>query len=535
MAEPTPSGGLFNSKEEAEAYSRGAADARATAAAGGQSDPVTTKLLNQNSLQLGLVASSINNLNQQVVTLNNSLRVISSNLATSQALERRKEESEQAQERKLAQEQLRQGQESIIEKKIENAAVEPARKLATKAQFTLGNLGGFFLTLIGGWLTTQAIDAINAQAEGNTEKLNEIKLNVLKGLGVIVGVFVASNGALRILSVTFGRIGILLAGLAAVGLFTKPGRDFLTIIKNTAIEFYNDYIKNIPLIGNELPEIPNPEPEPEPEPLDPAKPPSGQPKPPGASPPLDPAKPPGAQGYNEGGLVNGKEGIDQILAWLSNKEYVMPANIVEQRGVEFFDSLRKGESIFSTENKNISSPASQPKVQPMQDLSGKKIDPESEKEPGHKGEIQLGAAPGSETADVKPAEVPLEGDPSRGLSPGQINPGDKTLLEMGFTVGEVKSFIDTENYIGKFGKLPSNIVPVEKTNNIAKKVSQPPPEQPINIIPIAIPSGQGGQTSPPKSVTGSTGSVGNVPSFSTSDSSNIYRLNTITMFNVLPG
>ena len=533
MAEPTPSGGLFNSKEEAEAYSRGAADARATAAAGSQPDPVTTKLLNQNSLQLGLVASSINNLNQQVVTLNNSLRVISSNLATSQALERRKEESEQAQERRLAQEQLRQGQESIIEKKIENAAVEPARKLATKAQFTLGSLGGFFLSLIGGWLTTQAIDAINAQAEGNTEKLNEVKLNVLKGLGVIVGVFVASNGALRILSGTFGRIGILLAGLAAVGLFTKPGRDFLTIIKNTAIEFYNDYIKNIPLIGNELPEIPNPEPEPEPPaPPDPTRPPGTQPPPQGAPPPPDPTKPPGAQGYNEGGLVNGKEGIDQILAWLSNKEYVMPANIVEQRGVEFFDSLRKGESIFSTENKNISSRASQPKVQPMQDLSGKKIDPESD---GHKGEIQLTATPGSEITDVKSAEVPLEGDPSRGLSPGQINPGDKTLLEMGFTVGEVKSFIDTENYISKLGKLPSNIIPVEKTNRIAEKVSQPPPEQPINIIPIAIPSGQGGQSSPPKSVTGSTGSVGNVPSFSTSDSSNIYRLNTITMFNVLPG
>ena len=142
-----------------------------------QQDPVTTKLLNQNSLQLGLVASQINNLNTQVASLNTTLQAISTGLATSQAVERQKEEAEQARESRLAQEQLRQGQESIIEKKIEAAATAPAQKLATKASFTLGNLGQFFLTLVGGWLTSQAVDAINANAEGNKDKLQEIKIN----------------------------------------------------------------------------------------------------------------------------------------------------------------------------------------------------------------------------------------------------------------------------------------------------------------------------------------------------------------------
>lgn len=522
MAEPTQSD------------NRGVADPRAGSSGAGQPDPITTKLLSQNSLQLGLVATSINNLNDQVVSLNNSLRVISSNLATSQALERRKEESEQIQERKLAQEQLRQGQESIIEKKIENAAITPAQKLAQKAQFTLGNLGGFFLSLIGGWLTTQAVDAINAQAEGNTEKLNSIKTNVLKGLGVIVGVFIASNGALKILSGSFGKLGIRLAALAAAGLFTEPGRNFLKIIKSAAIDFYNNTIRNLPG-GNLLPPIGNDPPDPNnpppPPPPDPSRPPGQQPPDPNQPnqppPPLDPSRPPGAQGYNKGGLVDGKEGIDQILAWLTKDEYVMPANIVEQRGVDFFDNLRSGKSIFSTENKEISSAAAQPKVQPMEDISGKKI--ESGKEPGHMGEINLTAEPTTEVPGKEPASTSGDVPPTE-----QINPGEKSLLEMGFVREDSKSFVNVENYIQKLGTLPSNIIPVEKTNKIAEKVSQPPPEQPINIIPITIPAAQSAQSSPPKVVTGSTGSAGNVPSFSTSDSSNIYRLNTITMFNVLP-
>ena len=93
-----------------------------------QQDPVATKLLNQNSLQLGLVASQITNLNTQVASLNTTLQAISTGLATSQAVERQKEEAEQARESRLAQEQLRQGQESIIEKKIEAAATAPAQK-----------------------------------------------------------------------------------------------------------------------------------------------------------------------------------------------------------------------------------------------------------------------------------------------------------------------------------------------------------------------------------------------------------------------
>ena len=488
------------------------------AATPAQPDPVTTKLLNQNSLQLGLVATQITQLNRDVASLNTSLQAISTGLATTQALERQKEQQEQAQEARLAQQQLREGKESVIEKKIEAAAIAPAQKIANKASFTLGKLGNFFLLLIGGWLANNVIDALKARSEGNTKKLNEIKLETLTGLGVIVGVFVASRGALGLLSGSFRRVAVLLAAVAAAGLFTKPGRDFINVITEAAKEFYNEQIKKIPYIGPFLPDLPNQNPDPNENP-DPNQNPD-----PNTS--IDPSKPPG---FNKGGLVKGTPGIDQIPAMLTDGEFVIPNNVVGDFGVDFLESIRVGQSLFATNAPDISSPAAE--VQPMESMSGEKLDP-AEKA-GHKEtpDVKLEPTPASDDSRTEPANVPLAGDPSRGLEPGQINPGDKTLSEIGFSVSEVQQYINEENYIGKTGTLPSNITPILKAQKVAEKVSEPPPEQPINVVPIPIPpppSQAPAQAAPPAI----SGTIGNVPLYATSDSSNMYRLTAVSAFNV---
>ena len=488
------------------------------AATPAQPDPVTTKLLNQNSLQLGLVATQITQLNRDVASLNTSLQAISTGLATTQALERQKEQQEQAQEARLAQQQLREGKESVIEKKIEAAAIAPAQKIANKASFTLGKLGNFFLLLIGGWLADNVIDALRARSEGNTKKLNEIKLETLTGLGVIVGVFVASRGALGLLSGSFRRVAVLLAAVAAAGLFTKPGRDFINVITEAAKEFYNEQIKKIPYIGPFLPDLPNQNPDPNENP-DPNQNPD-----PNTS--IDPSKPPG---FNKGGLVKGTPGIDQIPAMLTDGEFVIPNNVVRDFGVDFLESIRVGQSLFATNAPDISSPAAE--VQPMESMSGEKLDP-AEKA-GHKEtpDVKLEPTPASDDSRTEPADVPLAGDPSRGLEPGQINPGDKTLSEIGFSVSEVQQYINEENYIGKTGNLPSNITPILKAQKVAEKVSEPPPEQPINVVPIPIPpppSQAPAQAAPPAI----SGTIGNVPLYATSDSNNMYRLTAVSAFNV---
>ena len=496
-----------------------------------QTDPVTTKLLNQNSLQLGIIASQINGLNRDVAALNTSLQVISNSLATSQALERQKEQQEQAQEARLAQQQLREGKESVIEKKIEDAAIDPAQKLASKASFTLGKLGTFFLTLIGAWLGNNAIKAIKASSEGNTKKLNEIKNETLIGLGIITGVFVASKGALVLLSGSFGRVAITLAALAAAGLFTKPGRDFIKIVKQAAIDFYNNQVRSLPG-GNLLPQIPNQNQNQNNQNQN-----NQNQNNQNQNPGINPAQPPGMgqnplapQNFNKGGLVEGISGVDQIPAMLTDGEFVMPDNVVSDLGVDFMESMRLGQSLFATNAPDISSPAAQ--VQPMESMSGEKLDP-AEKA-GHKETLdaKLEPTPTSDDSRTEPANVPLAGDPSQGLEPGQITPGDTTLSEMGFSVKEVQGLIDEEKFIGKTGNLPAKITPILKAKTVADTVSQPPAEQPINVIPIPIPSSPSQQAPAPAPAPAASGPIGNVPLYSTSDSDNMYRLAAISAFNV---
>jgi hypothetical protein len=254
--------------------------------------------------------------------------------------------------------------------------------------------------------------------------------------------------------------------------------------------------------------------------------------------PINPAEPPGTganapppQQFNKGGSVEGTSGIDQIPAMLTDGEFVMPQNIVNNYGVDFMESMRLGQSLFATNAPDISSPAAQ--VQPMENISGEKLD-DAEKG-GHKDQLdaKLEPTPASDNSKTEPANVPLAGDPSQGLEPGQITPGDTTLADMGFSTKEVQGFINDENFIGKTGKLPPNMfTPIQKAQTVADKVSQPPAEQPINVIPIPIPPAPSQQAPAPASAPSASGPVGNVPLYATSDSDNMYRLAAVSAFNV---
>ena len=198
-------------------------------------DEITTSLLNRNSLQLTNLSRTVTNLSGQMTVLSNSLQSVGRNLATTQSLERQKEQQEQSLENKLAQQQLREGKESIIEKKIQASAIAPAQKLSGQAQFTLGRLQSFFVTLLGGWLVDKGIDTINALPSGNREELEKIKVQTLTGLGVITGIFVAAKLVIAKMIASFSLLGIGLTGLAIAGLFTTPGQQLLQFLVGAGV------------------------------------------------------------------------------------------------------------------------------------------------------------------------------------------------------------------------------------------------------------------------------------------------------------
>ena len=487
-------------------------------------DPVTTKLLNQNSLQLGMVAAQIQGMNAQMQSLAGSLTVINQNLAISQNLERQKEEAEQRREYNLAQQKLREGQESAVEKKIAAASVKPASKLAQKASFTLSRVGDFLGALFGSWLAMKGVQAIRAFSEKNTSRLKEIRNETLKGVAAVAGILLIAKGGLGILAANFGAIAGTIGLLITGGAILK----IASLVKDFVGNVINQVTNNIPFIGG------------------------------GDGPPATPDSPggtadPGGGGFDFGSLNpfaglfsdGGDESPDMSGQGGPDIEAQTPA--VEKpegfmRGLAGLGDFLTGD-IFDFDKRSKTTESEGAEVQSNQTMMGAPAPAPSGEEkseegfagpdkPAEEGETSLqpvqgeGEVPSTTDDKTAPANIPLEGDPSKGLQPGQISPDDTTLSQMGYSTDEVAAMIEDERRIGKEG----TITPIPKGKLLEQAVSQPPPENAPIVMMAPAPSGGEKQ---PKPTAPAQGGINASPSYATSNPDNIYTLGALSNFNVV--
>ena len=186
-------------------------------------DPVTTDLLQQQSLQLTSVSQNLESISRQVSTLDRNLLGVKENLALTEQLERQREGARQNRERILAEQGLREGKESALEAKIQSSLTQPLQRIGIKTQSTLGSLTQFLLTLAGGWLTITGIDLLQALSEGNVDKINALKVRFLGGLTIIAGsltaISIGIKSSLAILGRFAGAVGrVAFGGLLRAGL-----------------------------------------------------------------------------------------------------------------------------------------------------------------------------------------------------------------------------------------------------------------------------------------------------------------------------
>ena len=210
-----------------------------------QPDPITTNLLEQNSLQLTTLSNRFEAVAGQISSLNQSLAGIKDNLAVSESLERQREAAKQRREALLAEQGLREGKESALEEKIRSSLTTPVAKVAGRVQKSLFSLERFFLILAGGWLTSKGIQLLQALAEGNLLDLEKLKAEFTKGLIVIGGTITAFTigigNTFRLLTSFAGTIGRVAFG----GLFRNSLRG-LTKLFGTALAKLSPLI---PLLG----------------------------------------------------------------------------------------------------------------------------------------------------------------------------------------------------------------------------------------------------------------------------------------------
>ena len=176
----------------------------------------------QQTQEISALRGTVDALRAETTTLNNGLGNVSNLIQQDSAVEKQQASAEAESERKLAETNIRLGKESQLEQKITNALAKPVQALQQKVGNIFGRIGEALTALFAGWLTNQGIEALKAASEGNKEKLEEIKENVLK----TIGFGVAAIGAIKIgfdliiktITGITGKIGGLVLKLATAPL-----------------------------------------------------------------------------------------------------------------------------------------------------------------------------------------------------------------------------------------------------------------------------------------------------------------------------
>ena len=469
---------------------------RAVAPAAVEDAAESKALITKNSLQLGVVSSQLQGLTAQMQSLTGSLQVIATNLSTAQALQQRQDNQAIELENKLAQQKLREGKESLIEKKIQAAALAPAQKIANKAQFTLGRLGDFFTAILGGWLLNQGVQTLKALSEGNGDKLNEIKNNVLKNLGIIAGIFVGIKLAIAAITGTFSVLGVKLLAVAAVGLFTDPGRQLLKFIIDAGKAAANYLLGAVGL--------PSPF---KPAPVDDD---AGDDDPIGRVEGDDPP----AQ-VNDGSTEGSNDNQDNIEQpetknqwWDFRDLFPNEGEIIGDEDNVGGDTLKSIESIkgsFNTAESIIKA------------MGGDDSKPRQMGRSAAKRKMQTET---KTTFDMGFGEVDLSKPVG---SEGKV--GDKVVDP------ETLEYIRQEKYIGKYGTLPPSMLQsMSKSKDVARRVSQAPEEPGVTVVPMPVSAGGG---APSQAAPVSGGPIGGVEMYATSNDDNMYTLGAMSNFNVV--
>jgi hypothetical protein len=193
--------------------------------ASGVDEDSNKNLLENNQSTLADIASGINGIRIQINSLNESLNSIAQKISNDATLESITAKSDQDYQRKLSERQVRIGQESALESKIQEALTKPVVALQNKVSSVFGNVGNALRTLFLGWLLNQGIEALQANAEENKEKLTSIRNEVLKAFAFVV----AGGGILALIKaatigLTKSVIGLAarIGGFVVGGLFLRP-------------------------------------------------------------------------------------------------------------------------------------------------------------------------------------------------------------------------------------------------------------------------------------------------------------------------
>ena len=228
----------------------------------------TVEVLSNNQRSLESINSSLVNVSIQISQLNASLGTVTDLLVRNSELDQVKDAQEANQQRLLAQQKLREGKESLVERKIQSALIAPVQKVGAKAQFALSNLIDFFGILFAGWLTNQVLSNFEFYSTKAKEIFKSITDAATGAFDTVGNIFNFVKTGFESVANTVTSLASLLSRAVFGDIFRRPF-DFLVgklreywnaiatrINESGAVTFLNDLARKIPNFEGNLIEFP---------------------------------------------------------------------------------------------------------------------------------------------------------------------------------------------------------------------------------------------------------------------------------------
>jgi len=148
---------------------------------------------------------------KRIATLEMNVALLAKSINKEADLEKKQQRENEKNLKKQEENKLRSGEEKQLEKKLSKSVLSPVKKMGSKAGGIFEKLKSFFMLLLGGWLTNQGLDTFIALANGDNDKLESIKNEVIKTLAIVGGIFLALNVGILGIVGTIGKIALAIA------------------------------------------------------------------------------------------------------------------------------------------------------------------------------------------------------------------------------------------------------------------------------------------------------------------------------------
>jgi len=204
-----------------------------------QGDTISQNLISKNSLTLESVSGQLSGITQQVSSINNSLDAIKNNLQLSDTLERQRQAAKERREAILAEQGLREGKESDLEKRVQFALLTPVRRVSQVAKGILGRLTDAFLFIAGGWLINTTLTFLRLRSEGTVEEMKEFRNKLIANLLILGGIMVGVTVAFSKLLPLIGFFKKSLFSVITTGFIKKPFALLFAFIGMNLLKFKN--------------------------------------------------------------------------------------------------------------------------------------------------------------------------------------------------------------------------------------------------------------------------------------------------------